>query len=293
EARMPKEFIELAHDALHFVSFYAQYLVHDSTPHIYISMLPFWPSTNPIAKLYVPRTIGMPKPHGSAIDRRHLPRIAYRYMGETMRAVCYSSDGSQIVTAVGNDIYILDGRTGQTILGPLEGHTDLITSVATSPDGLHIASGSYDATIRVWDAKNGKLVTGPFKAHRDRVTSVAFSPDGARIVSTGAFDALRIWSVQSGGQIVSSSSANEQTNCIRTAVFSADGSRIISGDNNHYICFWDADTGNLVSEQLKEPPASINSIALSLDGAHFVSAFGDSTISVWDTVTQQMVLGPL
>ncbi|KAJ1305571.1 hypothetical protein OPQ81_000571 [Rhizoctonia solani] len=293
EARMPKESIELAHDAWDFVSVYANNSVQKSTPHIYTSMLPFWPSTYPIAKHYFPRLTGISRPTGSAIDRRYLPRIAYRYMGETMRAVAYSPDGSQIAAAVGYDVYILDGWTGQTILGPLYGHTDIVSSIAVSPNGLYIASGSYDGTIRVWDAKGGKLFTGPFKTHRDRVTSVAFSPDGTRIVSTGAFDALQIWSVQSGEHKISISPKTNHTKHFRAAVFSSDGSRIISGDCNKAICFWDAQTGNLLSEQLEGHSDCINSVALSSDGSQLISASGDSTICVWDMTTQQVTLGPL
>ena len=44
-----------------------------------------------------------------------------------------------------------DASSGEYVLGPLEGHTDWVTSVSFSPDGSRIVSGSYDATVRVWD----------------------------------------------------------------------------------------------------------------------------------------------
>ncbi|KZP28028.1 tricorn protease domain 2-containing protein, partial [Athelia psychrophila] len=62
-------------------------------------------------------------------------------------------------------------------------HDDIVQSVAFSPDGKHIASGSWDGAIYVWDAHTGKLIVGPFHAP-GKVTSVAFSPDGKRIAST-------------------------------------------------------------------------------------------------------------
>ena len=57
----------------------------------------------------------------------------------------------------------------------LNGHTQPLSSVAFSPDGKRIATGSGDQTVRVWDAETGteKLA---LKGHV--VTSVAFSPDG-------------------------------------------------------------------------------------------------------------------
>ena len=40
----------------------------------------------------------------------------------------------------------------------LTGHSDPVSSVAYSPDGKHIVSGSDDRTVKVWDAQTGKEV---------------------------------------------------------------------------------------------------------------------------------------
>ena len=57
-----------------------------------------------------------------------------------------------------------------------------MTSVAFSPDGKRIVSGSGDRTVKVWDATTGQE-TLTLKGHTRTVRSVAFSPDGKRIVS--------------------------------------------------------------------------------------------------------------
>ena len=59
----------------------------------------------------------------------------------------------------------------------------VVKSVAFSPDGRNIISGSDDKTVRVWDAQTGQSVMHPLKGHNHIVTSVAFSPDGRHIVS--------------------------------------------------------------------------------------------------------------
>ena len=66
---------------------------------------------------------------------------------------------------------------------PLTGHTDAVYSVAFSPDGKRIVSGSDDKTVQVWDADTGQPIGQPLTGHTDAVSSVAFSPDGKRIVS--------------------------------------------------------------------------------------------------------------
>ena len=80
-------------------------------------------------------------------------------------------------------------------MGPFTGHKDQITSVAFSPDGQHIISGSADKTICVWNAITGERVGGPFTGHTNWVLSVAFSPDGNHFVSGSADETVRMWDV--------------------------------------------------------------------------------------------------
>ena len=61
--------------------------------------------------------------------------------------------------------------------GPFAGHTEWVRSVAFSPDGQQIVSGSSDETICVWNAITGEIVAGPFTGHTSYVFSVEFSPD--------------------------------------------------------------------------------------------------------------------
>ncbi|MBQ2787165.1 MAG: PD40 domain-containing protein [Bacteroidaceae bacterium] len=76
---------------------------------------------------------------------------------------------------------------------PLTGHTDCVESVAFSPDGKRIVSGSIDKTIRIWDVATGKQIGEPLIGHTYTVLSVAFSPDGKRIVSGSSDNTIRIW----------------------------------------------------------------------------------------------------
>ncbi|MEG4489742.1 nSTAND1 domain-containing NTPase, partial [Microcoleus sp. D3_18_C4] len=74
-------------------------------------------------------------------------------------------------------------------------HEDFVRSVAFSPDGKLIVSGSNDNTVRLWDTK-GNPVTQPFQGHEDFVRSVAFSPDGKLIVSGSHDKTVRLWDIQ-------------------------------------------------------------------------------------------------
>ena len=74
----------------------------------------------------------------------------------------------------------------------LRGHAAWVVSVAWSPDGKHIASGSHDDTVKVWEVADGKeLYT--LQGHKNWVRSVAWSPNGRHIASGSLDKTVKVW----------------------------------------------------------------------------------------------------
>ena len=73
----------------------------------------------------------------------------------------------------------------------MEGHSNYIYSIAFSPDGTKIISGSSDKTIKIWDANTGQCLK-TLEGHSNNVYSVAFSPDGTKIVSGSTDTTVKI-----------------------------------------------------------------------------------------------------
>ena len=89
------------------------------------------------------------------------------------------------------------GNQGQRLL-TLSGHTGAVTSVAFSPSGQTLVSGSTDKSIRLWNASSGQSLRPPMSGDSETVSSVAFTPNGKRIVS-GSFDrAILVWDADFG-----------------------------------------------------------------------------------------------
>jgi WD40 repeat protein len=178
---------------------------------------------------------------------------------------------------------------GDEIFLPLSGHEGRISSVAFSPDGKHIASGSSDTTIRIWDAKSLKKYIPTLMTQTQEpqcVQSLAFSPEGTRIASCAGCT-ITVWDTATGAKILR---LEGHQRSVLSAIFSPDGQQIASGSEDKTVRVWDARTGLAVQGPLQGHQHPITSMAYSLaDGFCIVSASDDRVIHVWNASAGTMV----
>ena len=93
---------------------------------------------------------------------------------------------------VGCDKHITGNKDKVVCLKTLKGHIYEVWSVAYSPDGTKIISGSEDKTIKIWDANTGECLQ-TLEGHLDIILSVAYSPDGTKIISGSSDKTIKIW----------------------------------------------------------------------------------------------------
>jgi len=178
---------------------------------------------------------------------------------------------------------------GTVLRAILRGHENYVQSVAYSPDGQRIVSGSWgyaeDQGIRVWDAETGAQFAG--RGHS--ANSVAYSPDGRRIVSDSDGKIVRVHEADSGAEVAVLHGHEGKVYCVS---YSPDSRHIVSGSASvHYgtswnceddtIRVWDAETGANLAV-LRGHEGEVNSVTYSPDGRRIVSGSSDKTIRVWD-----------
>jgi WD40 repeat protein len=168
-----------------------------------------------------------------------------------------------------------------------------VTSVAFSPDGQRILSGSLDKkTVRIWDAKTGMPIGQPLTGHEKGVISVSYSPDGQRILSGSLDKTLRIWDAKTGAPIRQILPSNGLT--IFSVSYSPDSMRIISiagGDEeSSMVRIWDAKTGAPIGKPLIGDEVALS---YSPDGQRIVTGSRDKTVRIWNVQAGAPIGKPL
>ena len=161
------------------------------------------------------------------------------------------------------------------------GIRDVVSSVAVSPDGRRIVSGSSDKTVAVWDLESGAPIHR-LAGHRDAVSSVAVSPDGRCIVSGSADKTVAVWDLERGACILQFDGQGRG----ESVAVSPDGRFIVSGSWDETVAVWDLESGALI-HQRSGHRKGVTSVAVSSDCRRIVSGYEDSTVAVWDLKSGQ------
>lgn len=216
----------------------------------------------------------------------------------TVWSIAISPDGKTLASGSGKMFSFLVGKdntvriwnlASKEVIHSLKGHSDWVYSVAFSPDGQTLASGSKDNTIKLIDVASWKEFY-ILEGHEYGFTCVVFSPDGKLLASGSYGDGIMLWDVASGQRLrhlkahlinaPSSQTNSVVANYFHCVAFSPDGYTLAACNFNNAIWLWDVRSGQHLCT-LTGHSSSVYSVAFSPDGQTLISGSGDKTIKIW------------
>jgi WD40 repeat protein len=209
--------------------------------------------------------------------------------------VAVSPDKSQVAGTRGNQIHVYDATSGNhvrtladaSLVGqdkkPVKAaHLSLVESLAYSPDGKYLASGSYQE-VKLWDAKTGEL-RKTIAGFADRVVALAFSHD-SKLLATGGGAATQDGEVKlitvADGKVAVTVTTNVHSDTVFGVAFSPDDKMLATCGADKFVKTFEVPSGKFL-KSFEGHTHHVMGVGFSGDGKLLASGGADNVVKIWD-----------
>ena len=273
----PESILELLHDCERMVLACIPAITASSSQ-VYSSALVFTPSSSVLRATYEPLLIeaaqvrvGIPKSRSANVTTLY---------GHTdyVNCIAYSKKGADRIASASSDctIRLWDGRTGVQ-LHVLESD-DRVRSVAFSPSGKEILSGSGGGMVDLWDATSGARIASR-KAHTHNVRAVAFSPSGRFVASASDDKTVALWDLHSE-EFAPVHVFSGHGHFVRSVAFSSDGTLLVSGSWDMTCKIWTIEHPSKTPHTLRHS-SFVHTVSISPDDTTIACGCDDGAVYLW------------
>lgn len=207
-------------------------------------------------------------------------------------AVAFTPTGTGILVADGTQVLswdLIDPTRPAPRPALVTGHGLGITTLAVSPDGRTVATGSQDRSIRLWDATDPNRILGvgiPLQGHTDFVNGLAFSPDGGTLASAGGDRAVRLWTVTDpSAPVAQGPPLTGHSLAVMDVAFRPDaagGAGLLSVGKDATVRLWDLPS-LLLTGRTDYTGLYSNNVVFRPDGRIAAIGNAENGVRLWDT----------
>jgi WD40 repeat protein len=207
----------------------------------------------------------------------------------TITSVAFDPKGRPLLACGSYDtkvrLFDLDKKDPKEMeISLLARHQQSVNSVAFSPDGAYLASGSTDGTVHLWKCDGAKTdEAAKLDANPKGVNAVAFSKDG-RVLAAGCADGtVVLWNVAGSRATPRAAFPAHASAAVSVVAFSPGGHTLLTGGSDGLVRQWDmARKSPTRIGELKGHAAAVTGLAYAADGGSIASSSNDWTVRLWD-----------
>jgi len=191
--------------------------------------------------------------------------------------------GHTLAAAVnGGSIHLLDLRRGRRFSALDARRT--AGALAFTRDGLTLASGSTDGTIRIWDRRTRRQLGAPLTAGSEAINDIALSPDGKTIAVADPGNQIRMWDVRTRRPLAEPLTGH--TGAVLALAFSGPGDGLASAGDDHTVRLWSPRSERQFGARLRGPTANPTGLTFAPDG-RTLATIDEQVIRSWNMRSHQ------